>query len=108
MSVWRPPPRCLTCHSRSAAAPSATPVPQVSGVRSAHPPACLLPCLPFPLPAGIIDEEEAVPIVEHVTNHDWPEQLSDYRGLAAAAGFAAAECLATDSKEFGRLVVLRK
>lgn len=57
---------------------------------------------------GIIDEEEAVPIVEHVTNHDWPEQLSDYRGLAAAAGFAAAECLATDSKEFGRLVVLRK
>lgn len=47
-------------------------------------------------------------MAEHVRGFDRPEAVSDYRRLAAAAGFAGAECCFTDSKEFGRLVALTR
>ncbi|KAL4459090.1 hypothetical protein ABPG75_013955 [Micractinium tetrahymenae] len=57
---------------------------------------------------GIIEPGEAATVMEHILNFDYPEQLSAYQQAAAAAGFAAAECAATDSKQFGRCLVLRK
>ena len=66
-----------------------------------------LPGPPAP-PAGIIDEREAATVMGHIEPHDFPEQVSTYQQMAAAAGFAGAECLHTDAREFGRLVVLSK
>lgn len=44
----------------------------------------------------------------HIDEFDFPESLLEFDGLAKGAGFESADCLLTDSKEFGRLVVLRK
>lgn len=46
--------------------------------------------------------------MEHITNFDFPEEVSSFQRAAVAAGFAAADCVATDLKQFGRCLVLRK
>jgi hypothetical protein len=46
-------------------------------------------------------------IQEHVETCDFPEEWSSYQRFAQNAGFAASECLVTDSQDFGKVVVLR-
>jgi hypothetical protein len=58
--------------------------------------------------AGIIQPQEARTVMQHIEGFDFPEEVPEYERMAAAAGFSACQCLATDSKEFGRLLVLRK
>ena len=43
----------------------------------------------------------------HIEPFDFPEHVSTYQRMAAAAGFAAADCVHTDPKEFSRVMVLR-
>ncbi|KAI3424133.1 hypothetical protein D9Q98_009493 [Chlorella vulgaris] len=57
---------------------------------------------------GIIEAGEAETVMAHIDEFDFPESLLEFDGLAKGAGFESADCLLTDSKEFGRLVVLRK
>lgn len=71
-----------------------------------HPLNRLLPPLPPHPPPGIVDEDEAALLRGHYEPHDFPERLSTYEAMAAAAGFAGAECLHTDAGEFGRVVLL--
>lgn len=58
--------------------------------------------------AGVIEPGEAETVMEHITNFDFPEEVSSFQRAAVAAGFAAADCVATDLKQFGRCLVLRK
>lgn len=72
---------------------------------TAHAPA---PPPAAPLPPGIINETEAAAVMGHIEPHDYPESLCTYQEMATAAGFAGAQCLHTDAREFGRLVLLSK
>ncbi|PRW45022.1 ubiquinone biosynthesis [Chlorella sorokiniana] len=57
--------------------------------------------------AGIIDADEAATVMGHIEPFDFPETVPTYQHMAAEAGFAAADCLHTDPREFSRLMVLR-
>ena len=65
------------------------------------------PCPARPA-AGIVEAPEAELIMDHIVNFDFPERMSTWRQLAADAGFSSCEELCVDSKQFGRLALLRK
>ena len=46
-------------------------------------------------------------LVEHVSQHDFPESLETYQEMALAAGFYSIGCIAQDSTSYGLTVVLQ-
>ena len=91
-------------------APTPAPATQTTGTVTANPthsPAHP-PTRPPPPAAGIVEPAESGLIMDHIENFDFPERPSTWRQLAADAGFASFEELFVDSKQFGRLALLRK
>ena len=46
-------------------------------------------------------------LVDHVSQHDFPESFATYQEMALAAGFYSIRCIAQDSTSYGLTVVLQ-
>lgn len=65
---------------------------------------CFLPIVRSWTHASVAERES---LVEHVSQHDFPESFGTYQEMASAAGFYSIGCIAQDSTSYGLTVVLQ-
>ena len=65
---------------------------------------CFLPIVRSWTHASVAERES---LVEHVSQHDFPESFETYQEMASAAGFHSISCISQDSTSYGLTVVLQ-